>query len=427
MENVVAVILGGGRGTRLFPLTHQRAKPAVPLFGKYRLIDVPLANCINSSVHSVFVLTQFLSASLHRHIMHSYRFGPFSKGFVQILAAEQTQTKEAWFQGTADAVRATLHHIHHYKRKETLILSGDHLYRMDYRDLIQFHREQGADITLAVHPVVRAEASRMGLLRASTEGVVHEFVEKPTEPEVIERFKAPDEICVAAGLPAGSERYLASMGIYVFEQHVLDKLLSGAENDFGSEIIPGAIDEFKVAAFPFNGYWADIGTTASFFEANIEATRPNPPFPLFAPNAPIYTRARNLGPARVIQSTIQDSLLCEGSDIQGAVISDSIVGVRSIIQPGATMKETVMLGADYFEAEANLSREVNSPEALPPIGIGRNCHLERCILDKNVRIGDGVIITRKSPDVNIQGEQYWVADGITVIPKGAVIPAGTIV
>ena len=311
MERVVAVVLGGGRGSRLFPLTHERAKPAVPLFGKYRLIDVTLSNCINSGINRVFVLTQFLSASLHRHIMEAYKFDTFSHGFVEILAAEQTERGQEWFMGTADAVRATLHHIRHFASEEMLILSGDHLYRMDYSKMLACHRSKEAGLTLAVYLVNREDASRMGLLRVDEEGMVQEFVEKPKDPEVIERFRAPESLCRKVGLNPDDGWYLASMGIYVFNSELLKSCLQGTDNDFGSQIIPGLIGKVRIATHLHEGYWADIGTISAFYTANIQATQVNPPFPLYCPGQPLFTHMRSLSPARIIRSAIRDSLVAE--------------------------------------------------------------------------------------------------------------------
>ena len=426
MEKVVAVVLGGGRGSRLFPLTHERAKPAVPLFGKYRLIDVTLSNCINSGINRVFVLTQFLSASLHRHIMEAYKFDTFSHGFVEILAAEQTERSQEWFMGTADAVRATLHHIKHFASQETLILSGDHLYRMDYSKMLSRHRGAQAGLTLAVYLVDREDASRMGLLRVDSEGMVEEFVEKPKDPEVIERFRAPESLCRQVGLNPDDGWYLASMGIYVFDSRLLNDCLQNHDNDFGSQIIPGLIGKIRIATHLHEGYWADIGTISAFYHANIQATQVTPPFPLYCPGQPIFTHMRSLAPARIIRSAIRDRLVAEGTDLHGAIISDSVFGARSIIRPGASLKEVVMMGADYYEEENPklLSGEACGPV---PMGIGRNVTMEHCIIDKNARIGDGVIIRRQPDDLNFDGDGYYVRDGITVIPKGAVIAPGTLI
>ena len=428
MNRVVAVILGGGRGSRLFPLTHERAKPAVPLFGKYRLIDVTISNCINSGINKVFVLTQFLSANLHRHIMMAYKFDSFSKGFVEILAAEQTERSQDWFMGTADAVRATLHHIRHFATEDTLILSGDHLYRMDYSKMIDHHRAMDAGLTLAVYLVNREDASRMGLLRVDERGYVVEFVEKPKDPAVIERFRAPEHLCHQVGLNPDDGWYLASMGVYVFKSKLLsDCLTSDAADDFGSQIIPSLIGKVKIATHLHEGYWADIGTISAFFQANIQATQVNPPFPLYSPGHPIFTHMRSLAPARVIRSAIRDSLVAEGTDLHGAIISDSVIGVRSVVRPGATLKEVVMFGSDYYEEENPHILDEDEPVSDIPLGIGRNVTIEHCIIDKNARIGDDVIIRRQPDDLNYDGEFYYVRDGITVIPRGAVVPPKTLI
>jgi len=425
--DVTAIILGGGRGTRLYPLTLHRAKPAVGFAGKYRLIDITISNCINSGIKRVFVLTQFMSASLHRHIMQTYQFDTFTDGFIDILAAEQTPHGSDWFQGTADAVRATMIHTTYFKSDQMLILSGDHFYRMDYSRLIHHHRESKADVTLCVYPVTREEAPRMGLLKVDREGAVAEFVEKPHDPEVIDRFLAPERLFEIEGNGIGSERCLASMGVYVFEPDILvDMLDKPDQQDFGKEVIPLAIGKHRVMAYPFTDYWRDIGTIGAFFEANINLAHSDPPFRLYQPGFPIYTRTRSLPPSRIIRSEIRDSLLVEGSDIIGARISNSIVGMRSIIGEETSMDEVVMLGADYYEGFPLISASGLPAEDLPPLGIGKNCTIERAIIDKNVRIGDGVTIGRRKGVEEVTEELYWVRDGVTIIPKGTVIPAGTV-
>jgi glucose-1-phosphate adenylyltransferase len=426
MRGVVAIILGGGRGTRLFPLTLERAKPAVSFAGKYRLIDIPISNCINSDIRRVFILTQFLSTSLHRHIMQTYQFDWFTDGFIDILAAEQTPQGSDWFQGTADAVRATLKHTTYYKSDQMLILSGDHLYRMNYADLIKFHRENKADVTVSAYPVTREEAPRMGLIRVDASGAVNEFVEKSKDLEVIDRFRAPVELFESKTPASDSDLYLASMGIYVFESDILVQSLTDSPHaDFGKEIIPRALGRFRVMAYPFVGYWKDIGTIRTFFEENIALAHKEAPFQLYSPGWPIYTRTRPLPPARVIESEIRDTLLAEGSDIVGARISDSVVGMRSIISQDTCLKEVVMLGSDFYEGEELLTGWERSNKELPPLGIGKNCFIERAIIDKSVRIGDGVVI-RSKPDVKeFQGKSHWIRDGITIIPKGTIIPSGT--
>lgn len=424
MKNVTAIILGGGRGTRLYPLTLERSKPAVGFAGKYRLIDIPISNCINSGVKKVFVLTQFLSASMHRHIMQTYYFDTFTDGFVDILAAEQTPQGDDWFQGTSDAVRATLNHTMYYESDQIVILGGDHLYRMDYSKLVAYHRETKADITLGVYPVVRDEASRMGLMKADATGLVVEFQEKPKDPAVIDSFKAPTELFSAQGLKAKDDRYLASMGIYVFEPDVLQELLKDqSKTDFGKEVIPDAIGKCRVMAYPFNDYWRDIGTIGAFFESNLELVARHPEFNLYQGGWPFYTRTRNLPPSRVVDSEIRDSLIVEGSSITGATIINSIVGVRSMVGDGSHLKDVLLMGCDFYEGERRLGD--GQKERGPSMGVGCNCRIERCIVDKNARIGDNVVITAKPDVTEYEGELCWIRDGITVIPKGTVIPAGT--
>lgn len=426
MKDIIAVILGGGRGARLFPLTLERAKPAVGFAGKYRLIDIPISNCINSGIKRMFVLTQFLSASLHRHIMQTYQFDVFSNGFIDILAAEQTADSTSWFQGTADAVRATLRHTLYYDADYILILSGDHLYRMNYAELINYHEEKEADITVCVYPAPRSEAPELGLLKVDSSGAIKKFKEKPKEANVIEQFKAPKRFFKSLGLEIDADRYLASMGIYVFRPDVLIKALADySKTDFGKHIIPAAIGEYRVAAFPFTDYWKDIGTIRTFFEANISLAQPKPPFKLYHPGWPLYTRTRSLPPSRVIKSEIRDSMMGDGSDIVGAKIQDSVIGVRSNVREGTVLKDVVMLGADFFEGEDILTNWEAPKNHRPQLGIGRNCRIERAIIDKNARIGDGVIIHAKPNDMNLEGDHFWIRDGITVIPKGAVIMAGT--
>ena len=392
VKNVTAIILGGGRGTRLYPLTLLRAKPAVPFAGKFRLIDIPISNCINSDMKRIFVLTQFLSASMHRHIMQTYAFDVFTQGFVDILAAEQTPKSDAWFQGTADAVRATLHHTLYYDSSEIVILSGDHLYRMDYARMVERHREADADITIGVYPVPREEAPRLGLLRASEGGVVTEFVEKPQDPAVVDRFRAPESLFGDQELAPDS--YLASMGIYVFKPSVLRRLLADeSQTDFGGEVIPGAIGEYRIVAHPFTGYWRDIGTIASFFEANLELVSSNPPFNLHQGAWPLYTRSRSLPPGRIVDSEINDALVGEGSTVTGACIENSIVGIRGRVGEGSQLKDVIVMGSDFYEGEHRLGAANRSAGDVPPMGVGRNCRLERCIIEIRIRPDDRQTVT----------------------------------
>lgn len=425
MNTVTAIILGGGRGTRLYPLTLKRAKPAVSFAGKYRIIDIPVSNCINSGVKRVFVLTQFLSASLHRHIMQTYRFDEFTDGFVDILAAEQTIQQSDWFQGPADAVRATLSHTMYYKSEAILILSGDQLYRMDFGELIAEHRRTGADLTICVCPVDRAEARRMGLVATDSRQRVRRFVEKPREEETMEEFRLDRRLFGKNGA-VGRDAFLASMGLYVFKPEVLARALADNDAvDFGTGIFQSAIDKYKVMAYPFSGYWRDIGTVDTFFEANLALARPRPPFTLYAPLWPVYTRTRPLSPSRVVGSQIRDSLLAEGAYLNHARIADSVVGLRSIVGKGSSLRKVVLFGADFYEGERLLTADGTAPERVPPMGIGRDCSIECAIIDKNVRIGDGVVIGKKRKGKEFRGEFCWVQDGVTIIPKGTVIPPGT--
>ncbi|HUG34602.1 MAG TPA: sugar phosphate nucleotidyltransferase, partial [Anaerolineales bacterium] len=384
-------------------------KPAVPIAGKYRLIDIPISNCINSSIYRVAILTQFNSVSLHRHISQSYNFDAFHTGWVEILAAEQTPESASWYQGTADAVRKQLFEIQATGAEYVLILAGDHLYRMDYREMAEFHWEKKADITVAVQPVARGEASRFGILKREADGHISDFVEKPKDPEVQKKFisRHHDE----------ERPFLGSMGIYLFNTKVLFDLLTyhPRHDDFGGDIIPEAIQSHEVYGFDFDGYWEDIGTIRSFYETNLKLTSQTPPFNFYDPKAPIYTHARFLPGSIVEDSKLQDVLIAEGCRIRKAEITHSIVGIRSQIAEGAVIKDSIVMGADYYEAK----------HGILPIGIGVNCHIESAILDKNVQIGEGVVIKPFPRDRDIDGDRFFVRDGIVVIAKDTEIPAGT--
>lgn len=411
MNDILAVILGGGVGKRLYPLTKQRAKPAVPIAGKYRLIDVPLSNCINSDIQRVAVLTQFNSVSLHRHITQTYHFDAFHPGWVQILAAEQTPTSSDWYQGTADAVRKQLLEIRATRARYVLILAGDHLYRMDYAKMAQYHWEMDADITVAVQPVPRVEADRFGILKRNSEGRIVDFVEKPKEPALQDQYISR----------ADPERpFLGSMGIYIFDTELLIELLDSTDaTDFGGEIIPQAIQTHDVFGFDFEGYWEDIGTIRSFYEVNLSLARPNPSFDIYDPDRPIYTRARFLPGTIVHHSTIDNVLMADGSRIQYAEISNSIVGLRSIIAKGAQIKDSIIMGADYYDPKFGV------PKGVIPIGIGSGSVVEGAIIDKNVRLGEGVVIKPFPRGTELDTETWSVRDGIVVIAKSVTIPAGT--
>jgi glucose-1-phosphate adenylyltransferase len=427
MKNVTAIILGGGRGTRLYPLTLRRAKPAVGFAGKYRIIDIPVSNCINSGIKRIFVLTQFLSASLHRHIMRTYRFDEFTDGFVDILAAEQTVQRSDWFQGPADAVRATLNHTMYYQSEEIVILSGDQLYRMDFSEVIRAHRESKADITICVHPVHRDEARRMGLVEVDESRSVRQFIEKPEEDGVIDSFRTPAGF-FEEGARHSADTFVASMGIYVFRPRALYELLVGSDAiDFGRGIFQSALSSCRIIGYPFSDYWQDIGTVGAFFDANVALGQPDSQFRLYAPRWPIYTRARSLPPSCIIGSEIRDSLIAEGSIITNSQVVDSVVGVRSVIGTGSTLSRVVLLGEDFYDGEELLTGRGDGEEGGIPIGIGKNCLIEQAIIDKNVRIGDNVTIRDKRGIEELEGDQYWIRDGVTIIPKGTVIPSGTVI
>ena len=418
MRNVIGVILGGGQGTRLFPLTQLRSKPAVPIGGKYRLIDIPISNCLHSGVNRIFALTQFNSASLHRHISTTYRFDSFSDGFVEILAAEQTQDSVAWYQGTADAVRRQLRHLLSRRADQVLILSGDHLYRMDYRAFVEEHRARSADVSIAVKPVTRQAAPALGIVQVNAQGQIVDFREKPQDEAALDALRLP---------AADSEAcYLASMGIYVFEPQVLVSLLMGSDqDDFGKHIIPSAIHKVGVFAHTFEGYWEDIGTIRSFYEANLALTDRPPPFDFYRADAPIYTHARFLAGTRLENCHIERGIICEGSSIQSARIERSVIGIRSVIGANCRIANTIVMGADSEESPADRVR--NAAQGTPDIGIGADSAITGAIIDKNARIGEGVCITNKDRGVEADETNYYIRDGIVVVPKDAVIPSGTVV
>jgi glucose-1-phosphate adenylyltransferase len=424
MRDVVAVIMGGGQGSRLRPLTNHRAKPAVPVGGKYRLIDIPLSNCIHSGIRRMYVLTQFMSASLHRHIMQSYQFDSFSDGFVQILAAQETPLRMDWFQGTADAVRRCQGHLTSHRSKQTLVLAGDQIYKMDFRPMFEYHRAKKADVTIGVVPVNRCEAADLGIMKLGDAGVVEEFVEKPTDTVIIKDLVVDRRYKEEHGI-VGAGDLLGSMGLYIFESVALASLLADqSKKDFGGEIIPAAIREFKVVAYPLDGYWRDVGTIRSFYEANLELTEPSPPFEFHSPGFEIYTRTRHLPPSRIINSQIDKAIISEGCEIGAAEISHSLVGIRTKIGAGTAIRDSVLLGVDYYDDENTTSPAYRDQ---PPTGIGRDCLIEKAIIDKNVRIGDGVHIRDKSGLPDFEGTNYWIRDGLVVIPRGAVLGPGTII
>jgi glucose-1-phosphate adenylyltransferase len=409
-HDVVAVIMGGGAGTRLFPLTKDRAKPAVPLAGKYRLVDIPISNCINSDLRRIFLLTQFNSSSLHRHIQESYRFDTFSPGFVEILAAEQRPDRVDWYQGTADAVRQNLLHIDSYGHRLVLILSGDQLYRMNYLDILLHHVATGAEVTVATTPVRAEAAGAFGIMEAGADGRISRFVEKPTDP------------AVQATLSGYPDQLPASMGIYVFDHDVLADALAGSEVDFGKHVIPKLIGTRRVFAYGFEGYWEDIGTIRAFYEANLDLCEPLPQFNFYDASAPIFTHARYLPATKIIKSYIERSVLADGCIINDATIEHSLVGVRSRIQAGATLRDALIMGQDYYD-----SPERRPLPGAPIMGIGHGAWIERTIVDKNARIGDDVRISPDGKPAFFDGPNFYVRDGIVIIPKNAVIMSGTVI
>ncbi|MGI8890508.1 MAG: glucose-1-phosphate adenylyltransferase [Chthoniobacterales bacterium] len=411
--------MGGGAGTRLFPLTKDRAKPAVPLGGKYRLVDIPISNCLNSGLRSIYVLTQFNTMSLHRHIQASYKFDNFSRSFVDILAAQQTPLSTQWYQGTADAVRQNLRYFLEQPYDYFLILSGDQLYRMDFRVLLHQHIRCGADITLAVTPVQRTAASNFGIMLSGSDHRITRFEEKPKEPELLDELKLDRETLASIGKQPEEELYQASMGIYVFNRQVLIDCLEGDLDDFGKHVIPTAIGERHVNAYIFEGYWEDIGTIRAFYDANLDLTNAVPHYSFFEAQAPIYTHPRFLPGSKINGATLRQAIISDGCLISDAHIERSVIGVRSVIRGGATIRNSVIMGGDHFEAA------VADPGGdVPAIGIGRNCVIDRAIIDKNARIGDGVVITPEGKDANVDASNYYIRDGIVVVPKDAVIPAG---
>jgi glucose-1-phosphate adenylyltransferase len=418
MNDVLTLILGGGRGTRLFPLTHMRSKPAVPLAGKYRLIDIPISNCLHAGLKRIFVLTQFNSASLNRHIAQTYRLDTFSEGFVEVLAAEQTPDNSDWFQGTADAVRQAARHFKGFDAEYFLILAGDHLYRMDFNDLIEAHIEGRADITVAAHPVSASDATGMGVLTFDDLGQISGFEEKP----------AADRLSVIGGsIPRGSisggttpdKPFVASMGIYVFNREVLLEILGQPGVDFGKEIIPKAISTHIVTPYVFRGYWADVGTIESFYEANIRLTDRAAPFNFFHPRWPIYTHPRFLPATRTFESRLESSIVAEGCYLDRCEISQSVVGIRTRVSPGAQVRRSVLLGADFYEEETSASDI--------PLGIGRDVVLDRVIVDKNARIGDGVRLVNEAGTQHSDGDSHYIRNGIIIVPKGATVGHGVVV
>jgi glucose-1-phosphate adenylyltransferase len=417
MNDTIAVILGGGRGSRLFPLTLLRSKPAVPIAGKYRLIDVPISNCLNSDLRRIFVLTQFNSESLNKHLGLTYKFDMFSSGFVSVLAAEQTEHSAEWFQGTADAVRQSLHHLRNHSFSEVLILSGDQLYRMDYRRLQASHRANKADATLAVLPVRAEDTSGFGILKLNSQGRIVHFEEKPKAERL------PD---LASDVPEHGRVYLASMGLYLFEREALEEALRDPKLvDFGRHVIPHLLGRMRIQSHVFRGYWEDVGTIRSYYEANLALARPDPPFDFFEASRPIYTHPRFLPATKIEQCSMKDVLVSEGCEILGADIERAVLGIRSSIGPRTVVRDTLVLGGDWYETPEMVADATR--KGVPPIGIGAGSVIERAIIDKNARIGRDVRIRAEGRKENDDGKGWYVRDGIVVVPKNGVIPDGTVI
>jgi glucose-1-phosphate adenylyltransferase len=425
--STLAVVMGGGQGARLFPLTRYRAKPAVPIAGKYRLVDIPISNCINSEIKRVYLLTQFNSASLHRHISQSYKFDQFTHGFVEILAAEQTLSDSSWYQGTADAVRKHLAHFLNHRFDYFLILSGDQLYNMNFRKVIEQHIETKAELTVATIPVQRENVSGFGIMKIDDEHRITEFVEKPKEAAVIESLRMPAATKEQLGEDPHTDLYLASMGIYVFNRDVLVELLDNDLTDFGKHIIPMALEKLRACSYVYQGYWEDVGTIRTFFEANLDAASVLPKFNFFDMTAPIFTRPRYLPASKINGAAIEHAVLSDGCIINRARISESIIGVRCIVGDGTILKRTVVMGADYYESEDSIRHHQKAKT--PPIGIGSFTRVENAIIDKNARIGDRCIISPEGkPDHHDDPEKrFYIRDGIVVIPKNGILPHGTVI
>lgn len=422
-KSVVAVILGGGAGTRLYPLTASRSKPAVPIAGKYRLVDIPISNCINSNINRMFVLTQFNSASLNKHIKNTYQFSNFSSGFVDIIAAEQTPDNQGWFQGTADAVRQSLRHIHNNDYEYVLILSGDQLYQMDFEKMFDAHKAKGADISIATIPVAEREAPEFGIMKTDADGHIATFIEKPKK-EILDQWESD----TGAEMQRQGRKYLASMGIYIFNKAILDELLLVKHpdaTDFGKEIIPNSINESTVVSYQYDGYWTDIGNIYSFFEANLALTDDIPPFNLFDNSKTVYSRARMLPPAKISGTTLENTVIAEGSIILASRIENSVVGIRSRIGHGTTVVSSYIMGNDLYETLEEM--KANAAKGIPKIGIGDRCYIRNAIIDKHSRIGNDVRINGGPHLENTDHALYTVKDGIVVVKKGAVLPDGFVI
>lgn len=425
-KRVLAVIMGGGRGTRLHPLTLERCKPAVPLAGKYRLVDIPISNCLNSDINRIFLLSQFQTASLHRHVQSTYHFDPFNGGFVDILAAEQTEKGSDWYQGTADAVRRNLIHFRAFPHDLVLILSGDQLYRMDFRKIIEQHLDRGADVTLASVPFPVSKVEGLGLMQVHDDLSIERFVEKPKDPAIINSLALSPTLEKSLQTPSSEPRCLANMGIYVFNRQVLADALENNMTDFGREVIPSLLGKKKLFAYMFEGYWEDIGTVRAFFEANLALAQPLPPFNFFEPKAPIYTQDRYLPASKLNKCAIDHVVIGDGSILTDSSMKHCVLGIRSFVGEGSVLEDTVVMGADYYETSEQLS--ANVAKGKPHMGIGKNCRIKGAIIDKNTRIGDGCLLSADGKaDGSYANGNVIIRDGVLVVPKNVVLPPGTVV
>jgi len=424
-KKVLAVIMGGGRGTRLYPLTMERCKPAVPLAGKYRLVDIPISNCINSNINRIFLLTQFHTASLHRHIQSVYHFDPFGGGFVDILSAEQTEKSADWYQGTADAVRRNLQHFRSFPHDLVLILSGDQLYKMDFHKILEQHVATNADVTIAAIPFPVSKVEGLGLMRVSDDLSISQFVEKPKDPAVINSLTLSQKIEATLTSAHDEKHCLASMGIYVFNRTALADALDNKMTDFGKEIIPGLLGKKKLYAHIFEGYWEDIGTVRAFFDANLALAQPLPPFNFFDPTAPIYTKDNYLPASKVNNCTIDYVVLGDGSILEDSYIKHSVVGIRSFVRKGSRLEDVVMMGADFYETDDQM--KANEGKVRPCLGVGYNCRIRGAIIDKNARIGNDVTLSPDGKPDGTYAHGVIIRDGVLLVPKGGVVPSGTVI
>ncbi len=425
MEKLTAVILGGGQGSRLEPLTRLRAKPAVPIAGKFRLIDIPFSNCLHSGVRRIFILTQFNTESLHRHIHDTYRFDNFSQGYIRILAAQQTAESQDWYQGTADAVRKNLQFLKS-PDDHIIILSGDHLYRMDYHDYFQFHLDNDADMTIAVKPIVESEARGYGILKTGGEGIITSFYEKPEKQEILDEFRINPEWYNQFDIEAGDRTHIASMGIYIFKKKVLFDILNSCKmEDFGKEIIPDNIKKYKVFSYFFDGYWKDIGSVSSFFDAHMDLTKTVPSFNFYDENFPFYARPRYLPPSKINDCRIKQSTVSEGSIILGSIVEQAVIGIRAFIDEGTLVQRAIIMGNTHYETVEERAENIN--KKLPNLGIGRNCVIKNSIIDMDIRIGDNVQLINKEHITESFKNNYTIRDGIIIIPKGAIVPSNTVI